>query len=396
MKRIQIQLWKPVFVLAVGLLLLTLAGRQFAASAVLAGQSGEANESGVQRIVGGEGAERSAWPWMVGLVSADELDALNGQFCGAALVAERWVMTAAHCLFDEEGRRLTAAEVDVIVGRQQLSSSEGERIAVTTLILHPSYDNNSETNEADLALLGLASASSQPPISLISANNHATLAAPGTMATALGWGQRGEEEASTDALHRVNVPIVANNTCNAPQSNDGQVSKNMLCAGYPEGGLDTCYGDSGGPLVVPNAKQDGWLQVGVVSWGDGCALPNKYGVYTRVANFNAWVQEQISTEPSVPPTSTPSDDDGNENGNENNQNNEAESPNEGEDNDGEWYDEGYEDEGWYDEGYEDGGEDGEVSYEWYDEETGEWYECQVGDEFCDIDWGEEYDLPEGN
>jgi secreted trypsin-like serine protease len=296
---------------------------------------------------------------------------LNGQFCGAALVARRWVMTAAHCLFDEDGRRLTAAEVDVVIGRHQLSSSEGERIAVTTLIVHPSYDN--DASEADIALLGLASASSLPPISLISLDNHATLAAKGTMATALGWGQQGEEKEGTDALRRINVPIVDNQTCNAPQALDGEVSNNMLCAGIACGGVDTCSGDSGGAfhwLVVPNAAQDGWLQVGVVSWGDGCALPNKYGVYTRVANFNQWVQSHISSDPSSDPT--PSDDNGNDDGNN--------------DDDGEADDEGgYEDDGWDDEGYDDDGE-------WYDDgnydDEGEWYECQEGDEFCEIEWDE--------
>jgi secreted trypsin-like serine protease len=68
----------------------------------------------------------------------------------------------------------------------------------------------------------------------------------------------------------------------------------MLCAGAPEGGKDACQGDSGGPLVVPDGAS-GWLQAGVVSWGNLCALPAWPGVYTRVANFTGWVDDAQHT-----------------------------------------------------------------------------------------------------
>ena len=90
-------------------------------------------------------------------------------------------------------------------------------------------------------------------------------------------------------LREVQVPIVSNETCN--DSYGGVISSNMLCAGYPEGGKDSCLGDSGGPLMVPSADNS-WLLTAVVSFGVGCAQPDSYGVYTRVEPYLEWIESQ--------------------------------------------------------------------------------------------------------
>ncbi len=66
------------------------------------------------------------------------------------------------------------------------------------------------------------------------------------------------------------------------------ITDNMFGAGYEEGGKDACQGDSGGPFVIQNGSGT-WVQTGVVSWGIGCAQPNQYGVYTRLSNYNDWI-----------------------------------------------------------------------------------------------------------
>ena len=243
-------------------------------------------------IVGGEEAEPGAWPWMAALVYSDEPNAYWGQFCGGALIHPRWVLTAGHCAEDAN-----PSEIDVVIGRHTLSSSGGERISVMEIIEHPSYD--SWTLDSDLALLHLSTASSYPTMQVAGSG-----VAPGVMATVIGWGDTigGSPSSYPDALRQVSVPIVSNTTCNAPQSYGGDVTSSMMCAGYAQGGKDSCSGDSGGPLMAPNGS--GWMQVGIVSWGDGCAEPNKYGVYTRVANFKGWIDSYTGASPTATPTAT--------------------------------------------------------------------------------------------
>jgi hypothetical protein len=73
---------------------------------------------------------------------------------------------------------------------------------------------------------------------------------------------------------------------------NGAIKRGMMCAGYREGGVDSCKGDSGGPLVW--RAGDGPVLVGVVSWGDGCACELRYGVYTQVASYTDWIGKVVA------------------------------------------------------------------------------------------------------
>jgi hypothetical protein len=101
---------------------------------------------------------------------------------------------------------------------------------------------------------------------------------------------------SAEFLNDVTVPTISNEDCNKRASYDGSVTDAMLCAGYPEGGKDSCQGDSGGPIVKRTILADGTKQdthVGIVSWGEGCALRNKPGVYARTSSGSSWIIEQV-------------------------------------------------------------------------------------------------------
>jgi len=233
------------------------------------------------RIVGGREADPDSWEWMVAIVYADETSNYNGLFCGGALIHPKWVVTAGHCAEGE-----TIRTMEVVAGIHDLKNDTGERIKVKRIISHPSFD--SDTLDSDIALLELEHEVSYAAISPVSGDN--TLEDETAVVT--GWGSTnpdGWEKYPAD-LQEVYIPIVSNQLCqNAYKLDD--VTETMICAGYAEGGKDACYGDSGGPLMV--WQDNTWRLAGLVSWGEGCAEPGYYGVYTRVSKFTDFIYQYV-------------------------------------------------------------------------------------------------------
>jgi trypsin len=87
---------------------------------------------------------------------------------------------------------------------------------------------------------------------------------------------------------KVTVPAVSREDCNAAYS-EGQITDVMFCAGTEQGGLDSCQGDSGGPIFDDATG----VQVGVVSWGNGCARPGVPGVYARIGALDDFISANI-------------------------------------------------------------------------------------------------------
>lgn len=238
------------------------------------------------RIVGGSVAASGAWPWQVQL----SIGTSGGtSLCGGALLSNQWVLTAAHCI-EEAGVTLNSSAVTVRAGSLSLSSG-GQAVAVSRIIKHASYSASTKNN--DIALLQLSS-----PVTLSSAANvvkpllasqESILAATNILGTVTGWGTTSSGGSVSSVLLQVQVPLWTPADCAAMTANGSNITNNMICAGYLSGGKDSCQGDSGGPLVVPNG-QGGYALAGIVSWGYGCAAVNAPGVYTRVANYTAWLQ----------------------------------------------------------------------------------------------------------
>ncbi|HMQ24392.1 MAG TPA: serine protease [Acidimicrobiales bacterium] len=233
--------------------------------------------SGDPEIVGGVPVGSVGdFPYQVALVFRAVPSPADGQFCGGTLISPDTVLTAAHCVVD-----FPATVLDVDSGVRDLAVDPGQRAHVRQIRVHPDYDES--TNEADLAILQLASPLAATPIE-VAAPEQAGVWPPGTTAAITGWGDLTGAGSVSSIMHVAQIPLVSDADC-ADAYGPGLIhAETMLCAGnLGIGGVDTCQGDSGGPIAVDNG--DTPLQIGITSWGRGCGLPEFPGVYTRVDAF---------------------------------------------------------------------------------------------------------------
>ncbi|MYW05287.1 serine protease [Streptomyces sp. SID3343] len=251
-------------------------------TAVLAG----ASPSGPPKvIVGGSPADTDTYPWAVALSSrATYGSARSGQFCGGTVIAPTKVLTAAHCMFDENGKRVDRPDLAVLQGRTDLRTTKGREVAVTGVYVNPRFEQSAI--DGDWAVLTLADALDTDSAPIVAQG--ADVYAEGSAATVIGWGDTTGNGDYSSTLRQVTVPLISDTTCRTayPGGPYGQYDPaGMVCAGERQGGKDACSADSGGPLLL-----DGTL-AGIVSWGDGCAQARKPGVYTRVAAFARDIRE---------------------------------------------------------------------------------------------------------
>jgi secreted trypsin-like serine protease len=249
-----------------------------------------------EKIVGGIAAPAGKFPFQTALVFSGTPEGSEhfGQFCGGSLIRQDWVLTAAHCV-----PGTSAEEVDVYVGSNLLpagttsSNLGGVRLHVGDVIVHEDY--NPATQDNDIALLRLEGPAPQDLRTAVLATPELDkqYAIPLGDAVVIGWGATEEGSGTTPQLMRVWVDVQDRSQCEANYQEvipSAEITDNMLCAGLPEGGQDSCQGDSGGFLGAPLGNGD-YVQLGVVSWGVGCARPKLFGVYTRVGNYADWITE---------------------------------------------------------------------------------------------------------
>ncbi|XP_069853443.1 trypsin-4-like [Dipodomys merriami] len=222
------------------------------------------------KIVGGYTCAPNSVPYQVSLNS-------GYHFCGGSLINDQWVVSAAHCYKSRIQVRLGEHNINIQEGSEQI-------VSAAKAIRHPGY--NSRNLDNDIMLIKLSS-----PVSLNSQVAPVALptscAPAGTQCLISGWGNTLSFGVNNpDELQCLDAPLLSQSVCEAAYP--GKVTKNMVCAGFIEGGKDSCQGDSGGPVVC-----NGELQ-GIVSWGYGCALKDNPGVYTRVCNYVDWIQATIS------------------------------------------------------------------------------------------------------
>jgi secreted trypsin-like serine protease len=258
------------------------------------GREAAARLKTMPRIIGGVVAPAGRWPFQAGILTANIANNFNAQYCGASIIHARFALTAAHCVDFLSG----PGKIHVLTNTQSLASG-GARHAVEKFKFHPNWDP--ATSDYDIAVIKLknevSGISAAKRAKIISSVQEETQSAPPKeKAYVTGWGDTnpGAGETYATQLNEVQVPIVKRSICNAPASYDGEITSRMLCAGFAAGGKDSCQGDSGGPLVVRDGLDRWRLQVGVVSWGIGCALPDLYGVYSRLGVLGPWVLKTIN------------------------------------------------------------------------------------------------------
>jgi secreted trypsin-like serine protease len=214
--------------------------------------------------------------------------------CGASFLGDKWVLTAAHCV---DGANASLFKMNV--GEYDLSDGAENAIDIANIYIHPQFDADAISN--DIALIELVSSSDVVGVKIAEPDVTDQYAIENSLATVAGWGGRvgyapneGPTSDFPDILHKVDLRLTTNAQCNEELGKSfdttvvyDSVTDVMICAAIPEGGRGACQGDSGGPLVVNTGL--GVRQVGIVSWGFGCAAAGYPGVYTRVSEFKDWI-----------------------------------------------------------------------------------------------------------
>ncbi|XP_070701471.1 vitamin K-dependent protein C [Pempheris klunzingeri] len=230
-------------------------------------------------MMGGEVGKKGESPWQVLLLNA------RGSFhCGGVLIDQSWVLTAAHCL--DNNLRFA-----VRLGDYERIRDEGTEMIVKVQMTfkHPNY--NSMTVDNDIALLRLETPARFSnyilPVCLPGRElAERVLHSNGTLTVVTGWGKEDMDSTRySSALNVIKVPLVDREICSRQMSHN--ISDNVLCAGILGQRMDACEGDSGGPMVT--LYKGTWFLIGLVSWGEGCGREDKLGIYTKVSNYNQWI-----------------------------------------------------------------------------------------------------------
>uniref|UniRef100_A0A8D1VJ47 Coagulation factor VII n=1 Tax=Sus scrofa TaxID=9823 RepID=A0A8D1VJ47_PIG len=251
------------------------------------------NDSNPQgRIVGGKVCPKGECPWQAMLKLKGAL------LCGGTLLNTSWVVSAAHC-FD---RIRSWKDLTVVLGEHDLSKDEGdEQERPVAQVFVPDKYVPGKTDH-DLALVRLARPVALTdhvvPLCLPERSFSERTLAFIRFSAVSGWGRLLDRGAKARVLMAIQVPRLMTQDCLEQarrRPGSPSITDNMFCAGYLDGSKDACKGDSGGPHAT--RFRGTWFLTGVVSWGEGCAATGRFGVYTRVSRYTAWLLGLMSAPP---------------------------------------------------------------------------------------------------
>lgn len=246
----------------------------------------------VTAVIGGAPTALGNFPAAVALLRVSPTNTLfQRQFCAGAAISDEYIVTAAHCMFGNFGM-IDPSEVLIAGDFVDLTNDSPAEIPIAQIIVHPGYDNDARFAENDIALMRTAVPHGLPLMQLFNGDARKLT---GEQSLVIGWGLTNTNpDVFPSLLNAAVVPITDFATCSNVYERG--LGPEHICAGFEQGGVDACQGDSGGPLMIRAANQN--IQVGVTSFGNGCALPDAYGVYSNVTQYESWINSN------VPPPST--------------------------------------------------------------------------------------------
>ncbi|XP_017773347.1 PREDICTED: venom protease-like [Nicrophorus vespilloides] len=228
------------------------------------------------RIINGAYVSPHAYPWLVYLKYQDK------PYCGGSLINDRFILTAAHCVFGLNQERIVA-----VLGADALKDDKDLSLKAKDVAIHPDYIRYSSYDQNDLALIELEKPVTMSekilPICLTKAGVDYT----NVNAIVAGWGMT-ENKTVASKLMEAHIRVTSDEVCRKSQIGRKFVQEYNLCAyGYKQ---DSCQGDSGSAIFMESSPLQ-YTQIGVVSWGEGCASPKVPSAYVRLGNYLDWIMK---------------------------------------------------------------------------------------------------------